>query len=285
MSSHGLLNKERKSTAMNKFILLVIFIFSLLACAAESQGDQVIKDLMRQMDESEKKANEKASKELVAFMSLETMFPDPQVQALAKAAGKGNLRKIEELVKQGVDVNARGTSNATPLFWAMHNIKGFEKLLELGADPNVVFDDGGTVMHWAVQHKDDEFLKAALKHGGNPNLKAGSMGETPLFDAVGYETKKKADLLLDAGADINAQNNHGATPILGAATLGQFDLVYKMLNRGADYSIENKNGYDLARMIAFRRRTMDPNNELTQWMHKVIAWLNERGVEIPESWK
>lgn len=268
-------------------LLPVIFLFSLFACTASSQEDQVVKDLMRQMDESEKKANEKSSKELVGFMSLETMFPDPQVRALAKAAGKGKLKKIDALVKQEVDVNARGIRNATPLFWAMrsNSIKGFQKLLELGADPNVVFDDGGTVMHWAVRHEDEDFLKSALKYGGDPNLKAGLMGETPLFEAMGPDDKEKAMLILDAGADINAKNNHNEPPIFKAATLGQFDLVLQMLNRGADYKIKNKNGKDLADIIAFSRRTMDPDNELTQWMHKVIAWLNERGVEIPESWK
>src|SRR5690606_27774060 len=115
--------------------------------------------------------------------------PEPQVRALAKAAGNGDVKEIEALVQQGASVNAHGTRNATPLFWAMRedSIKGFTRLLELGADPNVIFDDGGTVMHWAVRHKNDAFLKVALAHGGDPNLNAGKDNETPLFEALGEQ--------------------------------------------------------------------------------------------------
>jgi len=234
------------------------------------------------MPAAESAARERASKQLVAMMSLETMFPDSEVRALAAAAGKGKIEEINKLVEQGVDVNARGARNATPLFWAMRNLDGFTRLLELGADPNVVFDDGGSVMHWAVKHKNDAFLKAALAHGGNPNLVGGMLGETPLFEAMSYGTKRNAPILLDAGANMNAQLKNGNTPMMTAAALGQFDLVLDLLNRGADYTVKNFNGDDLADRIAFVRRTMDPHNELTDWMNKVIDWLKERGVSIPQ---
>lgn len=259
-----------------RFLMLALCALASLACNAQN-------GLVDDMKSAEQAANERARKELVAYMSLETMFPDPQVRALAKASGKGDLNKIEALVQQGVDVDARGFRNATPLFWAMResNIKGFKKLLEFGADPNVVFDDGGTVMHWAVQHKSESFLKAALKHGGNPNLKAGQDNETPLFDAIG-EQSDKLDILLEAGADVNVQERYGFTPVLLAASRGRFDLVYKLLNHGADYRIETKSGHTLADIIADTRGRMDPNHELYQWMQKVIAWLKERGIHIPE---
>ena len=102
------------------------------------------------LEESEKEWNERAKTEFIAFMSLETMFPDESVRALAKAAAKGRVGTVEELVDLGVDVNASGTKGATPLFWAMSNYNGFKKLLELGADPNVIFGNGGSIMHIAV---------------------------------------------------------------------------------------------------------------------------------------
>jgi len=165
--------------------------------------------MWKELDSSERKFNEAQSQRVVVFMSLKTMFPDPRMRALAKAAGQGRVKKVEHLVAEGVDVNSRGTQGVTPLFWAMRDFDGFKKLLELGADPNVVYGDGNSVMHAAVNQKDLRILKAALQTGGNPNLVGGdSVRETPIFWAasVGFDV---VDLLLEHGADINA-----GTPIL-----------------------------------------------------------------------
>ncbi len=231
---------------------------------------------------AQKAFDERQRQVLVAYMSLETMFPDEDVRALAKAAGRGQTERVDRLVEQGVDVNARGRRNATPLFWAMRSVKGFRHLLELGADPDVLFDDGGTVMHWAVVHRNAEFLKLALKYGGNPNLVGPMDGDTPLFSAMGPDHKDRIPILLDAGADMNAQKNNGDTPMMVAAGLGQFDTVYELLQRGADYGLRNYyTGSDLANVTAFSRRTMDPKSDGARWMQRVIEWLAIRGVDIP----
>ena len=95
-----------------KLILGVLPFTYLPACGNE------MNDIIRKMDSAEKKFNEEQSQKLVAFMSLETMFPDLRVRDLAKAAGDGKIKKIEQLVKEGVGGNARGAQGATPLFWS-----------------------------------------------------------------------------------------------------------------------------------------------------------------------
>jgi ankyrin repeat protein len=245
------------------------------------------------MKKSEEAFNKRQQQELPILMSLETMFPDRQVRALAEAAGKGKIQVIEELVAKGVDVNARGKKNATPLFWALRNsnLKGFTKLLELGADPNVVFGDG-SVMHWATQHEDIAFLKATLRHGGNPNLLAGQFSETPLFETivlVGKDRREAMRLLLASGADINARTTAefskmaigGQTPVMKAAGLGRFDIVYELLEAGADYKIKNDSGHDLAVRVGQKRGAFISGSPQEKDLQKVIAWLSERGVEIP----
>ena len=240
------------------------------------------------MAEAERAHNERMSKEVLAFMSLETMFPDPQVRALAEAAGKGNIRKVEELVAQGVDVNSRGKKNATPLFWSMSNIKGFKRLWELGADPNVVFGEGGPVMHWAAKFDDTAFLKAAIEHGGDVELVAGIFGETPIFKAL--SNRDAMIFLLDSGANINARSQGNAaswikggdTPVMTAATTLQYEVVYELLVRGADYTVKNEIGIDLAHRVASKRGVFIPGSDQAKWLAKVIAWLEERGVNIRE---
>ncbi len=237
--------------------------------------------------EKSEKAFQKSQREtVIAYMSPKTMFPDPQVRALAIAASRGDIKKIDQLVKQGVDVNARGTSGATPLFPAMANVRGFEHLLELGADPNVLYGENGkngSIMHFAVMHKNPEILKLALQYGGDPNLPEGATRSTPIFEAMGPDHKDKIPILIAAGANIDARELNGDTPVMVAAELSQYDTVYDLLQRGADYTIKNRfTGNTLADVIAFDRRTIDRKSNGFRWMEKVIAWLSQEGVEIPE---
>ena len=259
------------------FLKLILGVLPLAYLPACGQG------MFQKMDTAEKNFNEAQSRELVAFMSLETMFPDSQVRAFAKAAGDGNIKKIEQLVKGGVSINARGTQGATPLFWAMRDIDGFNKILEFGGDPNVVYADGNSVMLAAVALKDRRILKAALEHGGNPNLVAGdSTGRTPIFDAMN-EGVDVVDLLLKHGANINAKDSFESTPVLTAAKLLNFEMVHHLLEQGADYNLRDKNGYDLAKQVATTVGKIRPGTKWAKWQEKVIEWLRVKGVEIPAS--
>ena len=256
--------------ASNTAIAFAGAMLVALSCGAESAD----------MASTESAARERTSKNVVAYMSLETMFPDAMVRSLASAAGEGDLAEVDRLVAEGVNVNARGTQDATPLFWSLRDLSGFTKLLELGADPNVVFGDGGSVMHWAARAEGTDFLRATLRHGGDPNLVAGTFRRTPLFEAIG-RNDASIELLLDAGADIDARSSNGDTAAMVAAGRGRFDVVYLLLSRGASYSVANDNGVTLADRVADKQGAMDPEHELARWLDKVVGWLREHGVEIP----
>lgn len=261
----------------------IFSIIGVLALAYPSAHGEELNDVIGKMDPAGKRFSEQQSRELVAFMSLEVMFPDASVRALAKAAGDGDVKKVEQLVNGGVSVNSRGTRGATPLFWAMHNLDGFKKLLELGADPNVVYADGNSVMKAAVVMKNRGILKAALEHGGNPNLvSSDSFGYTPIFDAMSAGPDV-VDLLLSAGADINAKDKFGATPILVAAGRGDYEIVYGLLERGADYRLKDAHGVDLAAAVSKNAGRLRSGTKWAKWQEKVIEWLKTKGVEIPTS--
>jgi ankyrin repeat protein len=248
-----------------KYILLTMFFMVLVfSCKAADIG-------YRNMESSEKEFNRRQSEEMVSSMPLGTMFRDQQVRKLARAAEIGNIKKIEELVAEGADVNYQGTGGATPLFWALRNssLEGFDKLLVLGADPNIIFADG-SVIHWAARHKNTMFLQKALSHGGNPNLVAGSLDETPLFKTIGAKgsnNRAAMILLLERGANINAVTGGehffgmslgGKTPVMVAADIIRFDLVYELLNLGADYNLKDDSGRSLIdRINAFNGRFSD----------------------------
>ncbi|WP_444890471.1 ankyrin repeat domain-containing protein [Microbulbifer sp. DLAB2-AA] len=269
------------------YFLIISFALGLSGCKAE----EIEYDAM---NKSEEAFNKHQQKELVILMPLETMFPDRQVRALAKAAGKGKVKQVDELLAKGVDVNARGKKNTTPLFWALRNsnLNGFIKLLDAGADPNILFA-GGSVMHWAAKHENADYLKAALQYGGDPNLVAGQFSETPLFETIGLignDRKENRQILLKSGANINARTIDessylpigGQTPVMKAAGLGRFDIVYELLEAGADYKIKNDSGRDLASRVAQNVGAFVSGSSQERDLQKVIAWLSERGVNISQ---
>ncbi len=223
-------------------------------------------------------------------MSLETMFPDEKARALAKAAGRGQVKKIDALIAQAVNVNTRGTSSATPLFWALkkRNLKGVTRLLELGADPNIMYDDGGSVIHWAASYRKYPLLKAVLEHGGDPNLVSiGDFKETPLFGVIDVifrsDDIRCLNLLVEHGADVDARNFSGVTPAISAASLGRFDLVKELLEHGADYQLTNNRGETLLDIIASDKDMYIPGSKQEKALINLIEWLEQRGISVPHT--
>jgi len=92
-----------------------------------------------------------------------------------------------------------------------------------------------------------------------------------------------SDVLLDAGANIDAQNRFRETATMVAAGRGRYKVVYRLLERGADFKAKNQNGRDLADRVASNVGMLRSESESAKWQTKVIEWLRAKGLEIPAS--
>jgi len=103
------------------------------------------------------------------------------------------------------------TGCATPLMNAAGkgDIKEAEKLLSSGADVNERWFDNYTPLHFAAFY------------ASQPNVAA---------------------LLIEKGADVNAKDNYGRTPLYVAAWKGQVNFVTMLLKKGADPGIATNEG-------------------------------------------
>ncbi len=218
----------------------------------------------------------------------EDYFPDPQVIALVRAVGQGDIESIDRLAAAGANVNAlgrnskaRGWQEMTPLLWSRlaGRKNAFRRLLELGADPNATVRGVGSIVRFAAGSDDSEWLQIALAHKGNPDIVTGKIGDTPIFRTIQRESLKNLEILIEAGADLNHKTKSGDPPVNFAAAINRFDAVYCLLEAGADFGIKSgKQEYDLPYEVI--NTPIGPGGEQWRWREKVIDFLERHEVDF-----
>lgn len=127
-------------------------------------------------------------------------------------------RAVTLLVKMGASVEEglRG-AGAHPLY-VVQSPAVAQALLTGGADPNAVGANGRRPLHRRWQWWNDAsraVLLMLLAAGGDPTARYGWCGDTPLH--LNCNCPDVAAALVRAGADVNAVNALGATPLLDTA--------------------------------------------------------------------
>ena len=218
----------------------------------------------------------------LSSMKAKDHFSNSDQLALAEAAARGKVRKIDELLKGGADINAQGKDNMTSLLWSMlkKNKAGFRHLLERGADPNVQTPSGYYVMSIAASADDLEYLDLLLSHGGDPNLVDSKEGITPIFRGIGSLKLANVRRLIAAGANLDFRDQQGGTPAIYAAIQRQYNMVYSLLEAGADPTIKDNIHESLGGYATEFAETFDPKSEGNRWRLKVIELLRAKGIPI-----
>jgi hypothetical protein len=143
---------------------------------------------------------------------------------LHAAAGAGNLPMVAALLKLGVDADIKDAGGRTPLYCAGNECRGggpvVKALIQGGAKadaPNGV--KRCTALHMAARRGHVEVAETLLQCGANIEARD-SLGETPLRRAVNCGRTAVAALLLAKGADPHSVGSKGLTP-LSAAWAGE----------------------------------------------------------------
>lgn len=97
-------------------------------------------------------------------------------------------------------------------------------------------------IHAATFMGDMDAVRQHIAAGSDLNLKEPSMGSTPLISAAVFGKTEVALALIEAGADVNLQNNEGSTALTSAAFLCRTEIVKALLENGADKEIRTTAG-------------------------------------------
>jgi ankyrin repeat protein len=164
--------------------------------------------------------------------------------ALHRAAERGEVGRVRQLLDRGANIAARVRSDETmssdwgntPLHAAALSGRRdvVELLLSRGADVNAANDRGATPLHLAVEQP---AVAQKLLEAGAKRDAADARGRTPLHWAASGSAYEGLALLLDKGAVTNVKDREGQTPLHLAAHAGNAAATAELLRRGADARI------------------------------------------------
>lgn len=163
---------------------------------------------------------------------------------IADACKTGDIKKIQELIDNGIKVNRHFTTEGLfPIHVAALN--GHKEICQIllnnGDEANkstLSYEEHETPLFFAVKGRQEEMVAFLLDKGANVDHENNDK-ETPLFGACSHGFKKIFDMLVEAGADLNHKNAHGETPLFFAAYSGSKEIVSFLIEKGADVNQED----------------------------------------------
>eukprot|EP00698_Gefionella_okellyi_P026280 TRINITY_DN9949_c0_g1_i1.p1 TRINITY_DN9949_c0_g1~~TRINITY_DN9949_c0_g1_i1.p1 ORF type:complete len:588 (-),score=125.34 TRINITY_DN9949_c0_g1_i1:6-1736(-) len=155
------------------------------------------------------------------------------VSPFSVAVALGNMTLCNQLIASGANI---ADDDAFPLMFAVLTRKRdlVQLILSLKANPNATANDQTTALHLAAAD-DVEIVKLLLEAGANVNAPDGS-GLTPLWIAAQFGRTDICDALVKGGADVNvvALTRGHATPLLAALVGAYADTARVLLAAGAN---------------------------------------------------
>ena len=121
---------------------------------------------------------------------------------------------------------------------AQGNLRIVELLLRLGADPNVKTPGGHTPLYCVANeccvHGSGNVVRALVRAGALVDAPSKAKQCTPLHVAARRGNTEVAEALVDCGADINARDTIGVTPLQRAKNCRKAGVALLLVARGAE---------------------------------------------------
>ena len=155
--------------------------------------------------------------------------------AVRKESAKRPLNNAQLLLDKGAQVDARDEDGNTPLILAAkgsNRPKFIQLLIDKGAEVNVRNNDGWTPLMIAARG-------SGWHHDSRNENRSGRL----ILRAKGSDKLEFIQLFIEGGAEVNARNNDGWTPLMIAARwCNNSEIILWLLDNGADATAENKLG-------------------------------------------
>uniref|UniRef100_A0A8C3XX58 Ankyrin 2 n=1 Tax=Chelydra serpentina TaxID=8475 RepID=A0A8C3XX58_CHESE len=147
-----------------------------------------------------------------------------------RAARAGNLDKVVEYLKGGIDINTCNQNGLNALHLAAKegHVGLVQELLERGSAVDSATKKGNTALHIASLAGQVEVVKVLVKEGANINAQSQN-GFTPLYMAAQENHIDVVKYLLENGANQSTATEDGFTPLAVALQQGHNQAVAVLL--------------------------------------------------------
>ncbi len=165
------------------------------------------------------------------LVSSTVAFAEP----LHEATRDGDLEQVRALIDAGADLDAQRDNGETPLITAIigGHVLVASLLIDRGADIQARNKGGFTPLHAAAYANAIEIAEKLLSRGADVKDQMNKAGVTALSVASEEGHPGLVKVLIDHGADLEAGERNGYTPLTRALWRGQKEVVALLQRSGA----------------------------------------------------
>ena len=173
---------------------------------------------------------------LVGLPEVDVEHEVENVTALNRAVTEGHSDVVQVLIDAGARIEAKYRLGWTPMLAACYkgNLIIVKMLVEAGASVHSTDYTKETCLTLAAGYGHTETVRYLV---GLPEVEVNEKARnkhTALHSAVSRGHPDVVQLLIDAGADIEARNNFGHSPLLVASSKGKLSIVKLLVKAGAE---------------------------------------------------
>jgi len=119
-------------------------------------------------------------------------------------------------------------------------------------------------IHTAILYGKIETVRQHITAGTDLNTKEPLAGSTPLISAITFDHSEIVNALIDAGADLEVQNNDGSTALHVAAFFCRVNIVERLVEAKVDQSKKNNFGATALETVSGPFEDIKPTYEFIQ---------------------
>lgn len=147
----------------------------------------------------------------------------------------GDLKRVQQFADEGANLDASLQRGETPLIVAA--LEGHSEVVKFliarGATVKARNDRGFTALHAAAYRGHLAVVKLLMVNDINLNDAENRFRATPLHLAAEDNRRNVAEFLVDKGADLEAKEGNGYTPLTKAGFREHWELARLLIDRGA----------------------------------------------------
>ena len=154
------------------------------------------------------------------------------------AVQRDSVERARELILKGADVNEVNGSSHKAIEY-VRSAEMVKLLVDSGANVHSVGSYAtDTPLHVAAN---ESVVRALIQAGADVNAQ-NNKGITPLYFASEWGNLDTVNGLIKAGADVNLRDDYGLTPLHRSSLKGHVDVMKSLIKAGADVNAENEYG-------------------------------------------